>query len=205
MSLISVKILGYTRPLEGMDLNESYDDAICFLAKKYDTELSNFNKIQLIDYLIENELWAPFCHFSITVNVKTSRDIFQLFSNGGIHISSMSQTNSITETVGTSIEDWFSLYDIEDDNSKKIMYEITNDCLMKYDRLVKANIPKDIAKLILPQGMTYVDFVATGSLCEWLKYLKPKNNDTAIFRKVKYDCVQEIFKIFPYIIRLLED
>lgn len=208
MSIATVTISGYTIPKNGMDLHENYNHVVCYYAKKYDPNLSNIDNERLIPHLIENKIWGPFYNLSISLTIKTSRDIARLFHNlHHFQIIDTEQSKTVTETFGPALENWFEIYNISKEDSeqpKKTMNTLANTLFTTYDRLVKQGIPKGIAKLILPEGMTYTELTVSSNLFGWINFLRTTDQDP-VSKRVRQICAMEISKIFPYASQLVQE
>lgn len=138
---------------------------------------------KLIKYLIDNEHWSPFEMVSLTLEIKTTRDIgrqilrhrsfsFQEFSQRYAQATEFAtrearlqdtknRQNSI-ETKDEYIHSWWS----------QTQSEMQDFVQKAYTFALNNGIAKEQARAILPEGLTLTTMYMTGTLRSWLHYCK---------------------------------
>ncbi len=139
---------------------------------------------RLCQYLQDHKHWSPFELFHIVVEVETTRDIArQLLRHRGFTFQEFSQRyaavtdepvfrearlqdvknrqNSL-ETDDAALEGWW----------KNAQSSIMNDALWYYNDALKRGIAKEVARAVLPEGLTPSRLYVAGSVRQWLHYLE---------------------------------
>lgn len=146
----------------------------------------------LINYLINNKHWSPFEHSFITFEIVTSKAIgiqllrhrsftFQEFSQRYAVVENMEPIEPIelrkqAETNRQSSTDIFDPLITLSDNiihnlpASKQVEIILQDIQNLYNRLLKAGVAKECARMILPMT-TQTTIYMTGSVRSWIHFL----------------------------------
>jgi len=178
---------------------------------------------KLINYLIDHKHWSPFEHAYMTVEIETSRAIshqlirhrsftFQEFSQRYAEVTEFEDVElrkqpknnrqSSGEVINPEIlSPWY-----EDQNrSNDEVQGIVNTVNIIYDRLLKAGVARETARMILPL-CTQTTFYMTGNIRSWIHFLGIRDDKHA--QKEIVEVAQEIGKIFqqqyPVISKALE-
>lgn len=176
-----VKIAALTQPLiEGVD---TADDFIAYAARvsNPDNQLNKETSTKLLRYLIRNNHWSPFEMVSVTMEVKTTRDIGrQILRHRSFSFQEFSQRYAVTtestirearlqdnknrqnsiDTEAADIIAWWA------DHQEKIG-SYANDV---YREALKRGIAKEQARAVLPEGLTMSTLYMAGTLRSWIHY-----------------------------------
>ena len=136
---------------------------------------------KLLKYLADHKHWSPFEMVSITMEVKTTRDIGrQILRHRSFSFQEFSQRYA--ESTGFNLRE-ARLQDsenrqnsIETSNTKlEAEWEFTqelvlSECRGAYDWALANGIAKEQARAVLPEGLTQTTMYMAGTLRSWLHY-----------------------------------
>ena len=177
------------------------------------SQMSGMNNKGLIRYLIRNEHWSPFEQVTINCQVDTTRDIGrQIIRHRSYYFQEFSQRYSATETTGdlreTRLQDYKNRQNsIETDDQEKIdlfnktQIDIMNICFTSYDKLLKNDIAKEQARVILPEGLTWSRLYMHGTVRSWIHYieLRSRPETQKEHREIALLAAKAIEPVFPMI------
>jgi len=172
---------------------------------------------KLLKYLIKNKHWSPFEMVNVCMEIETTRDIArQILRHRSFSFQEFSQRYAVTEDfVSTSevrLQDeknrQNSLY--TDDVSLQYWWEgiqrrLTDEVKFMYTSALDKGIAKEVARKLLPEGLTMSKMYMNGTLRSWLHYIDIRC-DLATqkeHREVAEQCRDIIFAQFPSIESLL--
>jgi thymidylate synthase (FAD) len=219
---MTAKLISYSKGV--LDKDQSLQDLVSYCARVSNPANQNNTETneKLIKYLLKNQHWSPLEMVSICLEIETTRDIcrqilrhrsfsFQEFSQryaeanlgfmnrearmqdtknrqNSIEIKDTTETNELCET-------W--------DSKQKELANLSNNI---YQWALKNGIAKEQARAVLPEGMTVSRMYMNGTLRSWVHYLQLRtgNGTQKEHRTVALACAQEIAKVFPMIMELLE-
>ena len=174
----------------------------------------NSDNPKLLKYLIRNKHWSPFEMANLCVEIKTSRTIarqilrhrsfsFQEFSQ---RYQSVSEMETIIPEIRMQDEknrqNSFELKEIELTEKQKEQFEEYQNfmksthekILANYSKMLESGIAKEVARSILPEGMTPTKMYMNGNIRSWIHYLELRcGNGT---QKEHRLVAEEIKKIF---------
>ena len=166
---------------------------------------------KLLKYLIKNAHWSPFEMVSVTMEIKTTRDIsrqiirhrsfsFQEFSQRYAVSSNYvdrearlqdprNRQNSVETDDRTLQEDW---------NMKQ--HEVVNKAKEVYEWALDKGIAKEQARAVLPEGNTVSRIYMNGTLRSWVHFieLRSGNGTQKEHMEVARAVAQAIAKIFRW-------
>ena len=168
---------------------------------------------KLLKYLIKNKHWSPFEMVNVCMEIETTRDIArQILRHRSFSFQEFSQRYAVTEDfVSTSevrLQDeknrQNSLY--TDDVSLQYWWEgiqrrLTDEVKFMYTSALDKGIAKEVARKLLPEGLTMSKMYMNGTLRSWLHYIDIRC-DLATqkeHREVAEQCRDIIFAQFPSI------
>jgi thymidylate synthase (FAD) len=172
---------------------------------------------KLIQYLIKNKHWSPFEMVNIVMEIETTRDIarqilrhrsfsFQEFSQRYAEVSAFEYTGARlqdTKNRQNSLE--------TDDNELKqwwiyTQHRVRNEAEFMYTAALKRGIAKEVARKLLPEGLTASRMYMNGTLRSWMHYVSIRCGEATQkeHRDVALLCKAELIKAFPSICEVLE-
>ena len=168
---------------------------------------------KLLTYLIKNKHWSPFEMVNVCMEIETTRDIArQILRHRSFSFQEFSQRYAVSEGfVNTSevrLQDeknrQNSLY--SDDVSLQYWWEgiqrrVTDEAKFLYTAALDKGIAKEVARKILPEGLTLSKMYMNGTLRSWLHYIDIRCDSATQkeHREVAEQCRDIIFAEFPAI------
>lgn len=219
---MEVKLVSYTTPVEGLlpDPDADILELIAFCARVSNpaNQMNVETSDRLIEYLIKKKHWSPFEMADMTLEIKTTRDIarqilrhrsfsFQEFSQRYADPTAMefelrearlqdtkNRQNSIETTDLQLQEDW-----------KTLQSGVITEALEAYQWALSKGIAKEVARAVLPEGLTPSVIYMKGSLRSWIHYIEIRADEATQkeHRDVAIACADVISKMFPLINRSL--
>ena len=139
---------------------------------------------RLIGYLIRNKHWSPFEMANMCLKIDTTRDIArQILRHRSFHFQEFSQRYAEVEqdrpiireartqdtknrqnsfaTTDASLSDAFSFW----------QNKVWDVCWGAYQACLKLGIAKEVARALLPEGLTSTRMYMNGTIRDWLHYL----------------------------------
>lgn len=195
----------YTSSLPGKTLAES----IAYLARVSNpsNQHNDATASKLVEYLIQNKHWSPFEMFDMCLEIETSRAIApQILRHRSFSFQEFSQRYAKAQDF-EPIELRFQ-GDSKQGSSEVVrdMYliEIVNGVIdfayTAYDKLIKAGVSRETARMILPLATT-TRLYMKGSIRSWIHYIQVRtHSDTQKEHREIAEAAKAIFiKQFPQI------
>ena len=168
---------------------------------------------KLLKYLVKNKHWSPFEMVNVCMEIETTRDIArQILRHRSFSFQEFSQRYAVSEgfiqDTQVRLQDeknrQNSLY--TDDLSLQYWWEgvqrrITDEAKFLYSAALDKGIAKEVARKLLPEGLTMSKMYMQGTLRSWLHYVDIRT-DVATqkeHRDVAEQCRDIIFAEFPSI------
>lgn len=219
---MSVSLVSYSS-------NESHTslvDLVCYCARVSNPANQNntLSNDKLMSYLIKNQHWSPFEMVSICLEINTTRDIarqilrhrsfsFQEFSQRYADVSALDKNQDevrvefretrLQDKVNrqNSIETDDEALQLEWNEKQKEISEMTHSV---YQWALEKGIAKEVARAVLPEGLTPSRMYMNGTLRSWIHYieLRASNGTQKEHRKIAELCAKAIEPIFPMIMKL---
>lgn len=183
----NAKLIAVTKPvIEGM---ESVHDLISYCARVSNpSNQMNFDTAKkLIDYLIRHKHWSPLEVANCVVEVNCPRDIArQLLRHRSFSFQEFSQRYADV----TQLEEAFCIRDLRMQDMKNRQNSIITDdeelsqwweesqCVLLeqvkelYSEAISKGVAKEVARVILPEGLTMSRLYVNGTIRSWLHYLE---------------------------------
>ena len=173
---------------------------------------------KLIKYLAKNNHWSPFEMVNICMEIETTRDIarqilrhrsfsFQEFSQryaevpqdgfeyGEARLQDTKNRQNSLESDDSYLKNWWVA----------MQHRAVADAEYLYQEALKKGIAKEVARKVLPEGLTKSRMYMNGTLRSWLHYvaIRCDSSTQKEHREVALLCKQEIAKAFPSIVGVL--
>lgn len=165
---------------------------------------------KLLKYLIDNKHWSPFEMVSVCMQIETTRDIarqilrhrsfsFQEFSQRyaeayewercEVRMQDVKNRQSSMASDDKELARWWS------DEQATLLHSATK----LYKNALNAGIAKEVARKVLPEGMTTSRMYMNGTLRSWLHYVTIRCDKATQkeHREVADACKAELIKLFP--------
>ncbi len=165
---------------------------------------------KLLKYLIKNKHWSPFEMVNVCMEIETTRDIarqilrhrsfsFQEFSQRYAEANSFVYSEARTqdtknrqnsfETDDRQLAYWW------EGAQRRVLY----DAEFMYKSALEKGIAKEVARKLLPEGLTKSKMYMNGTLRSWLHYIEIRCDSATQkeHREVAEYCKVIISKLFP--------
>jgi len=220
---MAVRLVSYTQPTdewkeEGL---ENVQDLIAFCAKVSNpaAQINKETSERLIKYLIKHQHWSPLEMANAVLEIDTTRDIahqivrhrsfaFQEFSQryaepgemGEVFVTSearlqdnKNRQNSIDIDVGQEgmaelIVKW-----------EEMQQDVCFAAGRAYEWAINNGIAKEVARKVLPEGLTKTRLYMNGTIRSWVHYieLRSANGTQKEHMEIAKACAEVIAQIFP--------
>tara|TARA_B100001559_G_C16423080_1_gene586022 strand:+ start:174 stop:854 length:681 start_codon:yes stop_codon:yes gene_type:complete len=222
---LAIRLVSYSKPTddfldEGL---ENVQDLIAFCARVSNpaAQINSATSEKLIKYLIKHQHWSPLEMVNAVLEIETTRDIahqivrhrsfaFQEFSQryadpkeqGEVFITSEARLQD-TKNRQNSID-----IDLGEEGMPELINrweELQQDVIYTagraYDWAINAGIAKEVARKVLPEGLTKTTLYMNGTLRSWVHYidLRSANGTQKEHMDIAKECAKIIAEIFPLI------
>lgn len=181
------KLIAVTKPVvEGIEDAQELI-AYCARVSNPSNQMNMDTADKLLNYLKKHKHWSPFEMANCVVEVESPRDIArQLLRHGSFKFQEFSQRYADV----TQLEQAFCLRELRMQDSKnrqnslaaddevlkdwweseqKMLLAIVQDT---YKRALDRGIAKEVARVILPEGLTMSRLYVNGTIRSWIHYLE---------------------------------
>lgn len=214
---IKVKVIGVTQPV--VDFIPDSEGIISYAARvSAPQNQSNFDTAaKLLKYCVEHQHYSVFETCNITMEIEAPRDIarqilrhrsfsFQEFSQRyaestdfitrECRIQDLKNRQNSFEAQDKDLERWWS-------DSQSFLLEKVEDL---YKQALDKGIAKEVARCILPEGLTMSKMYMNGTVRSWLHYcsLREANGTQLEHQDVAIKCKEEVVKFFPFLKEVME-
>jgi len=223
---MNVRLVSYTKPTEefvaeGMNSDELLDlVAFCARVSNPANQMNSETSEKLVKYLIKHAHWSPLEMVNACLEIDTTRDIahqivrhrsfaFQEFSQRYAEPGQMGDEVFITSEARLQ-DNKNRQNSIELDMAKEGMAELVvkweelqQDVIYTagraFDWAIKNGIAKEVARKVLPEGLTKTRLYMNGTLRSWIHYieLRGANGTQKEHMEIAHACAEVIAKIFP--------
>tara|TARA_B100002019_G_scaffold156160_2_gene134451 strand:+ start:4346 stop:5035 length:690 start_codon:yes stop_codon:yes gene_type:complete len=226
----AVSLVGITKPNAETGCFDAAE-LVAYVARVSNPDNQNNKETapRLLRYLIKNDHWSPFEMVSITMQIKTTRDIArQILRHRSFSFQEFSQRYAVSEEFTTrqarlqdpknrqnSIDidhrvrkDGLSTPEgrlSEDWNMRQ--RELLNQTKKIYEWALDAGIAKEQARAILPEGNTVSTLYMSGTLRSWIHYceLRRGNGTQKEHSMIADECWDIIGIHFPDVVEALNE
>ena len=213
---MNVALVALSKPSAITDCS-SADEFIAYCARVSNPNNQNNKKTapQLLAYLIKHGHWSPFEMVSLTMEIKTTRDIsHQIVRHRSFSFQEFSQRYAVSDTFEiresrlqdeknrqNSIE-----LDYEDEYHRRVnedfsmsQHAVLQTARDAYEKALGAGIAKEQARAVLPEGMTGTTLYMAGTLRSWIHYceLRTANGTQQEHADIAKQCWNVIGTHFP--------
>mgnify|MGYP001013374479 CR=1 FL=1 len=209
----AVKLVSYSQP--ATVFAENLMDQIAYAARVSNPANQNNTETneRLISYLIRNNHWSPFEMVSVTLEINTTRDIArQILRHRSFSFQEFSQRYAEASQMGFTIRE----ARLQDDKNRQNSIEVDDPALHdrwkrrqahaqriaieNYEWAIANGIAKEVARSVLPEGMTNSRLYMAGTLRSWIHYvqLRAANGTQKEHRAIAAACAEVLYEIFPH-------
>ena len=217
----SVKLVGITQPmLQGPMCEANAEGLIAYCARVSNpANQDNPDSEKLLKYLVKHKHWSPFEMVHIVMEIETTRDIgrqilrhrsfsFQEFSQRYAEVVEMSEPREARLQDQKNRQNSIETDNDELQNSWNL---VQNEMLLAaknyYAWAISKGIAKEVARSVLPEGLTMSRMYMSGSLRSWIHYceLRIANGTQKEHRELATQCWNIITEQFPSLKTVLEN
>jgi thymidylate synthase (FAD) len=219
----NVKLIGVTKPIGFAVTGEIHtaEDLIAYCARvsNPNNQHNTSTADKLLKYLVKNKHWSPFEMVNVVMEIETTRDIGrQILRHRSFSFQEFSQRYAaVSDTMFAAREARMQdqknrQNSIETDNEAlsmewyKEQVHIGQLALESYKRALDWGIAKEVARAVLPEGLTMSRMYMSGSLRSWIHYceLRMGNGTQKEHREIATQCWNIITEQFPSLKNVLE-
>ena len=212
---MKIELVSYTKPvkrLEDQGVSTPVDlIAYCARVSNPSNQLNTDTSEKLIKYLIKNKHWSPLEMVDMTLEIETTRDIArQILRHRSFVFQEFSQRYAVAN-MGYEFRDARlqdnknrqNSIDVDDPvlnaEWKALQMQIVAATEKAYGWAIDKNIAKEVARCVLPEGMTVSRMYMKGSLRSWVHYidLRSGNGTQKEHMLVAKEAAKVISEIFP--------
>jgi thymidylate synthase (FAD) len=223
MSEFSTKLISITRPYEdnagyGVTLDTPEElIAYCARVSSPDNQDNKSTADKLLKYCIRNSHWSIFEMVDATIEIVCTRDIGrQILRHRSFSFQEFSQryAEAIDFTRGEArlqdTKNRQNSIEIVDKELRDLWEEMQIDVLIlakkHYKHALNMGIAKEVARKILPEGLTKSRMYMKGSLRSWLHYcdLRRGNGTQKEHRLIADSCWKILSQEFPSVFSVVE-
>ena len=213
------KLISYSKPSEfttyGDNMPLNCQDLVAFCARVSNPSNQNNTKTseKLLKYLAKHKHWSPFEMVSACIEINTTRDIArQILRHRSFSFQEFSQryANPVEElefvTREARMQDTKNRQnsiEISDrsiqDKWQQEQNKVIEVCQQVYKNAIEKGIAKEVARAVLPEGLTKSRLYMNGTIRSWIHFieLRSANGTQKECSDVAVACAQAISKIFP--------
>ena len=223
---MNVRLVSYTKPTpefveEGIKDNDLLDlVAFCARVSNPANQINSETSEKLVKYLIKHAHWSPLEMVNVCMEIETTRDIahqivrhrsfaFQEFSQRYAEPGEMGEVFVTSEARLQDVKNRQNSIEIDLNGDPDLMNVITRweelqqDVIYTagraYDWAISAGIAKEVARKVLPEGLTKTRLYMNGSLRSWIHYidLRSANGTQKEHMDIAKSCAKVITEVFP--------
>jgi thymidylate synthase (FAD) len=190
-----VALVGVTKPNMGTTDCTTADELVAYTARVSNPANQNNTESapRLIRYLIRNQHWSPFEMISVTMEIKTTRDISrQILRHRSFSFQEFSQRYAVSEDFvyrearlqdPNNRQNSISIADEDfgkggNKTQEERLYEewnmrqarVVSEAKKVYQWALDHGIAKEQARVVLPEGNTETTLYMAGTLRSWIHY-----------------------------------
>jgi len=165
---------------------------------------------KLISYLMRNKHWSPFEMVHACLEIETTRDIArQILRHRSFSFQEFSQRYAVadgyefSEARAQDDKNRQNSLPIEDTNQqewwRQMQDRVLKECRFVYERALEHGIAKEVARKLLPEGLTTSRMYMAGSIRSWLHYIDVRTDPSTQkeHREVAEQCRLVLQSEFP--------
>ena len=194
------------------------EDLIAYMARVSAPENQDNKETapRLIKYLIKHKHWSPLEMVNVCMEINTTRDIArQILRHRSFSFQEFSQRYAVAQDFE------FSNVRMQDTKNRQNSLE-TDDAYLKnwwlgaqhrvlsdaehlYNKALEKGIAKEVARKLLPEGITMSRLYMNGTLRSWLHYVDIRCDAATQkeHREVADMCKAELVKLFPNVMEAM--
>jgi thymidylate synthase (FAD) len=220
---MTVKLVHYSQATKDFQAEGLTDlqELIAFCAKVSNptAQINTETSERLIKYLIKHQHWSPLEMVNAVLEIETTRDIahqivrhrsfaFQEFSQRYAEPGEMGEVFVTSEARLQDHKNRQNSIDVDLNDEgmaelilkwEEMQQDVIYTCGRAYDWAVQNGIAKEVARKVLPEGLTKTRLYMNGTIRSWVHYieLRSANGTQKEHMDIAKACAEVIAKIFP--------
>lgn len=214
-----VRLIALSQPV-GLDGVQTAEELVAYCARVSNpsNQANHDTAPRLLSYLVRNHHWSPFEMAHAVIEVVTTRDIarqilrhrsfsFQEFSQRYAAVQddavirearlqdAKNRQNSV-ETGDAELQVWW----------QEKQQLIASQTQLAYEAALERGIAKEVARAVLPEGLTPSRLYMAGPVRSWIHYiqLRAGNGTQKEHREIAVKCRDELLKVMPSLKEILD-
>lgn len=207
--MTAVKIKAVTQPVD--DMTPEQFIAYCARVSNPANQNNHLTGPKLVKYLIEHQHWSPLEMVNVVMEIQTTRDIGrQILRHRSFSFQEFSQRYAVADTSSTprearmqdsknrqnslptddaELQEWWG-------NAQRYVAQ-TADSI--YARALDKGIAKEVARAVLPEGLTQSTLYMSGSARSWIHYIRLRADPSTQkeHREIAEACKRELLTVMP--------
>ena len=212
----NAKLIAVTKPVvEGM---ETMHDLIAYCARVSNpsNQMNMDTAEKLTSYLMKHKHWSPFEMANCVVEVNCPRDIarqllrhrsfaFQEFSQRYADVTQLENAFCIRDLRMQDAKNRQNSLETEDETLKRVWEDMQREVLElvkeRYQQAIGFGIAKEVARVILPEGLTMSRLYVNGTVRSWIHYLEVRMEEGVtqlehvILARLIAEQINSVFKV----------
>lgn len=213
---MKVQLVSYTQPNRDFFKDDEISNvteliAYCARVSNPTNQINNETVDRLITYLIKHKHWSPFEMADATLQVETTRDIArQILRHRSFSFQEFSQRYADPTQLGYELRK----ARLQDTKNRQNSIQTDDEELIRqwnewqeevmflvkkaYEWAIDHGIAKEVARAVLPEGMTNSTMLMKGSIRSWIHYIDVRADESTQLehRLIALECAKAIHKIF---------
>ena len=213
-----VNLISYTQPSPAFLKSGGADiqDLIAFCARVSNpsNQINSETSEKLIKYLIKHQHWSPLEMVNAVLEIETTRDIaHQIVRHRSFSFQEFSQRYAKPEEMGDMFV--YSEARLQDTKNRQNSIETDDEYLHSqwldlqeevavhaqevYEWAIEHGIAKEVARKVLPEGITKTRLYMNGTIRSWVHYIELRggHGTQKEHMDIAHACAKVIAEIFP--------
>ena len=167
---------------------------------------------KLIQYLVKHQHWSPFEMVNVCMEIQTTRDIArQILRHRSFSFQEFSQRYAQVQDYQASsarLQDTKNRQNSIDSDDRELnrwwdekQKELIHSTSQLYKAALDAGVAKEVARKVLPEGLTMSRMYMNGTLRSWMHYVSVRCGPETQkeHREVALECRDVLTKLFPLV------
>ena len=168
------------------------DKQVMFMARVSNPTNQNSENTRLLHYCMEHGHVSPFEMANVCLEINTTRDIArQILRHRSFSFQEFSQRYADVNLLGEMVERECRMQDTQNRQNSLDCHDAATEAhwniwqnqvwkiaLERYEEALKQGVAKEVARALLPEGLTPSRLYMNGNLRSWIFYLKQRLDPT---------------------------
>lgn len=213
-----VRLIAFTQPIE-LDGVQTGEELVAYCARVSNpgNQANHETAPRLLNYLTHNHHWSPFEMAHAVIEITTTRDIarqilrhrsfsFQEFSQ---RYAAVTDDAVMRECRMQDVKNRQASSECQDSDIRRWWYEkqaeLSKQVASVYEEALEFGIAKEVARSVLPEGMTPSRLYMAGSVRSWIHYiqLRAGNGTQKEHREIAVMCRLALLHVMPSLDEIL--